>query len=321
MSKKLFIAMLVATALMAVSCDNGDDSGSGSADGPATTSDLVGSWGWNETATYVFNSNGTYTETIWENTVSGQWSLNDDVITFKPSDGEERNSKVVLTGGKAWLVLVQEEKDREKYRHFESYRKLGSTVTSGILSNGRWDNPHNGYRPEEYTEDTDYGFILVVKDGKMDMYVPMWGLRIQGAFTLSDGKLHIETDDDHIWCGIYFEGNTFGWYAYGDPRVDLTEHPELADQQGLNFNPETFALREPFEWKTVNELKAKGEKPVLTDPDYLANPHAFKYLIYEWAEGIHQEAMDLCDFNLCVAANGKEAYGGAVGLNPWLYKR
>jgi len=43
--------------------------------------------------------------------------------------------------------------------------------------------------------------------------------------------------------------------------------------------------------------------------------------MWEWAENTRESALDLCDFDLCVSPDGKEAFGGAVGLTPWFYKR
>ena len=311
MSKRLFIAMLAAAALMIAGCDGVDDPANNTSDGPATNADLVGKWAWNEDTSIEFKANGTYSELMWGTSTSGSWSLDKGVISFRQPDGGEWEATAVLTGGKAWLALIQEDEERG-FRSINNYLKEGATVQSGKLSNGRWDAPFNGVKPAQYTADVDYGLILLIDGNKITMYIPAWGYRIEGTYTLKDGKLHIETDDDHISRGYYLSDNSLSWQASG--RIDDETDTEM------NFNPETFELRPPYEWYSVNDLLAMGKKPSQTDPEYQANPYLFKFLVYEEGESVRKAGLDQCNMKFCVAANGREAYGG-MGVSGWLYKR
>ncbi len=245
---------------------------------------------------------------------SGTWSFKDDKLSVKPADGQgvpPWEANVVLIGGKSWLVLVYDDEyeiDGTTYRNrnFDNYRKAGAAVESGTLTDGRWDAPHSGVKPETYTEETDYNLCLLVEGNNVDLYVPVWGLHIQGSFTFSNGKMHISTDDDHIWKAVEITGDSrsgsIGWNAG-------------------NLNSETFETRGDYKWYTINEIKAMGKKPDPNDPEYVLEPYLFKFMMYEYAENEHESAMDLCNMSLCVADSGKEAYGGFVGLNRCLYKR
>ena len=62
MLKRLFFAVL-AVVFIAVGCDKPETQ---TQDGPAAKSDLVGSWETGGATVVVFNEDGTYTETRWE---------------------------------------------------------------------------------------------------------------------------------------------------------------------------------------------------------------------------------------------------------------
>ena len=317
MTKKLFLSILAATTLLAVSCDKDNP------DGKASKEDIVGSWAVDESTAFVFKADGTYTDSRWGSSVSGTWELKDTKISFAPSREPAWEADYVLTGGKAWLVLIYEDGQGEnKFRSFESFRKVGATVDSGKLSDGRWDAPRGGYKPAEYTKATEYTFCMVIKGKNVDLYVPAWGYRIQGTFTLSNGQMHIDTDDDHIWWGAYRTGDSesgsIGWQAAGPPTDDFEA---TWDYSYGSMNAETFQLQSPYTWYSVNDILKMGKKPDPNDQEYKDNPFAFKFMLYETGEGVRANALDLCDFDLCVAGNGTEAYGGAIGLSPWLYKR
>jgi hypothetical protein len=199
--------------------------------------------------------------------------------------------------------------ESDGFRSVESYRKAGAKVDSGTLGDGRWDAPHTGVKPAEYTAETDYRLCMVVSGKNIDLYVPMWGYHIQGTFTLNDGKMHIEADDNHIWAAKEISvGDSdnwyFGWNAWGDGPDD-----------GPSMNRETFELNGRYTWYTVNELKKMGHEPH-GDTD-----HSFEAAIWATGQQVHDEAMELCNFELCVSPDGKEAFGAAVGLTPWFYKR
>lgn len=317
------IALMAAFALVAVSCNKPDGPENSTDDEKISQSDLVGSWGYDETAVFVFKADGTYTETEWETTITGKWAMNDNKLSFTPNGEEAWDTEFQLIGGKAWLVMISEDGEGEtKFRLCKSYRKLGATVDSGTLTDGRWDATHSGIKPASYEKDTDYTFCMVVKGNNVDLYVPMWGMHIQGPFTLADGKMHIEADDDHIWQAAYKTGDSvsgsIGWSAWGCPAE---EFESTWDDSYGGMNAETFELQKPYTWYSVNEIKAMGEKPVPGDPKYENNKFMFKYMLYEYGENVGENARGLCDFDLCVAPNGQEAYGGAVGLSPWIYKR
>lgn len=302
-TKNHFFAVIACAALLAGGCDNEVDPTSDK----VTSADFVGTWIAGE-SNIVFSGDGNYTEAKWGENFSGKWSFSEanTTLTFTPSSGDARTVKVLLIGGKAWLVLVEE---FDGMRSYESFRKARSNVDSGTLGDGRWDAPHSGVKPAQYTEDADYRLCMIISGNKIDLYVPMWGYHIQGTFTLSDGKMHIETDDDHIRAGkeIDFVDTynwSISWNAWGDKPED-----------GPSMNPETFELRNGYSWYTVNNLKKMGHKPE-SETDF-----SFEAAIWNAAQQLHEEAMELCDFELCVSSDGKEAFGGAVGLSPWFYKR
>jgi hypothetical protein len=150
---------------------------------------------------------------------------------------------------------------------------------------------------------------MVVSGKNIDLYVPMWGYHIQGTFTLNDGKMHIEADDNHIWAAKEIsvgdsDNWSFGWNAWGD-----------GPDAGPSMNRETFELNGRYTWYTVNELKKMGHEPH-GDTD-----HSFEAAIWATGQQVHDEAMELCNFDLCVSPDGKEAFGAGVGLTPWFYKR
>lgn len=322
MAKRFFLAFLAAAAILAVGCEKDDDSGETPSDGEVAAADLVGSWAQNGSTVFEFKADGSFTEDRWGESVSGKWSFEKDILTMTPQGGEAYESKVVLTGGKAWLALIYEyEEGDQKGRSFENYTKVGATVKSAELSSGRWDSPYNGYAPSEYNRNADYSLCMIVDGSKMDLYVPMWGLHIQGSFTFSNGKLHIDTDDDHIWKGCHVERtdtfNSIGWSASGPPS---DEYEKNWDYSYPTMNPETFQLQSPYVWRTISEIQAMGKNPKEYPDLYKADPYNFDFIIFEFSENERSIAMELCDQDLCVAANGKEAYGG-FGPSPWLYKR
>ena len=317
MSKKLFLAMFAAVALIVSACEEKDGPFNG--DEAVTNADLVATWEGQDNCSLVFKADGTFTQSRWGESIDGTWSLSDGKLSFTTKGSEPWYAGAVLTGGKAWLALVYESEDPEyPMRSFENYRKKGATVQSAALTDGRWDAPRDGIKPAKNDKNTSYTFCMIVKGKTVDLYVPAWGYHIQGTFTLEDGKMHIEADDDHIWSGNYIfrdsDGGSIGWSAWGPP--DDENKPETWDDSYGSMNAETFELQAPYRYYTVNELKAMGRKPVKPEDDF-----DFDCRIYTWAEGIHDNCQDLMNFDLCVAGNGTEAYGGAVGLSPWLYKR
>lgn len=344
MSKKYLLTIFAGVAMLAAGCgknnepenkpdkDNPtvtDPSGNPSeepsaepgqpSDSKITSADFVGTWEAEGETAFVFKEDGSYSDTRWGGSSSGIWSYDetDGILSLTATDSETWTTKVILIGGKAWMVFVDESdtEDGGKIRSFENYLKKGATVESGTLGDGRWDAPHEGVKPKAYDENADYRMCMVVSGTKIDLYVPMWGYHIQGTFTLAEGKLHIETDDDHIWAGKEIHkssdgSGSIGWNAWGETEDD-----------GPSMNPETFALSDTYTWYTVNELKAVGKQPVAGDPEYENNPWHIEYMIWEVGEQLHEDAMELCDFGFCVTPDGNEAFGIGVGLNSWFYKR
>ena len=313
MSKNHLFAAIACAALLFAGCGKTNPSNPDQGTNPVveekiTSADFVGTWIADEEYKTVFNADGTCTQERWGESASGTWSYNETegTITITVS-GESATLKARLIGGKAWLVLITE---MDGMRSYESFRKQGAKVDSGTLTDGRWDAPHSGVKPAEYTADADYRLCLVVSGNKIDLYIPMWGYHIQGTFTLSDGKLHIETDDDHIWAGKVINvvdsyNWSFGWNAWGEGPDD-----------GPSMNRETFELLNGYTWYTVNELKKMGHAPDPDKPD-----HTFETAIWDAAQQLHDEAMEFCDMDFCVSPDGKEAFGATVGLTPWFYKR
>ncbi len=307
---------VLAVAFIAAGCDKPENEAQ---DGPAAKSDLVGSWEAAGETAFVFNENGTYAESRWGENITGTWDFNDGKLTCTPTGGQAWDVNIKLIGGKAWLVFIYED---EEFRSIENYRKVGAKVQSGKLSDGRWDSTHSGIKPKEFTPSTDYVFNMIIKGDKVDLYVPMWGYHIQGTFTLENGKMKIETDDDHIWAGKYYETTGdhdwyIGWNAWGSP---IDDDPNWDESYG-SMNAETFALQSPYSYYSVTSLLAMGENPKEHPTEYASDPYQFKFIVYELGEQLRQEAMDLCNFDLCVTADGQEAYGGAVGRGAWMYKR
>ena len=308
-------------AVMAISCDK-DNPGESSGDGKATQADLVGTWEQNGSPAIEFKADGSYKE-LGENSSNGTWSLNNTKINFTSSAGEKWEAEYDLTGGKAWLALIFDDEDG---RFVQNYRKSGAKVESAKLTDGRWDAPRRGKKPEAYTKDVDYSFCMVIKGENVDLYVPAWGYHIQGTFTFSDGRMHINTDDDHIWAGNYLykedEDNWyFGWSMSGSPLDEDDKPDPNYDHSYGSMNAETFELQSPYSYYSVSAILAMGVNPKEHQTEYNQNPWQFKFRIYEIGENIRDIAKDLCDFEICVASNGTEAYGGAVGISPWLYKR
>ena len=307
--KKLLYILVAGVAILAAGCDKtGEDTGKPS-DGKSATADFVGNWTQGGETVFVFKDDGTYMENRWGESSSGRWSFNESgsTITLTKSGAEAETVKVLLIGGKAWMVLIDES---DGMKSCESYRKEGAKVESAAPGNGRWDAPHNGVKPTEYTAESDYRLCFLISGKTIDLYVPMWGYHIQGTFTFNDGKLHIETDDDHIWAGKYIDvvdsyNWSFGWNAWG-------EEPD----SGPSMNRETFELN-GYTWYTVNGLKKMGHEPA-NDTD-----RTFGAAIWNEAVQLHDEAIGLCDLYICFTPDGKEAYGnaGEMGLPLCCYKR
>ncbi|MBR6246782.1 MAG: hypothetical protein IKR15_05435 [Bacteroidales bacterium] len=335
MTKNYFLALIAGAALLVAGCnptinpgpdpsnnpsENPSDNPGTTDDGKVATADLVGTWAKGEDVSYELKEDGSYTEKMYEETTTGKWSFDekDAMLTFTPKEGEAWKVEVRLIGGKTWMVMVYEYEDGGKHYSYDSFRKKGATVESAPLSDGRWDAPHNGEKPAEYAKDTDYNLCLVVAGDKIDVYVPMWGLHIQGTFTLADGRLHIETDDDHIWAGKYIGANFISWSAWDAPSEDFRD---TWDESYGAMNAETFELQKPYQWYSVTEILSRGKDPEKYKDEYDKDPVNFKWMIWEVGVGVRQEALDLCDFDLCVTPDGKQAFGGAVGLTPVFYKR
>lgn len=274
--------------------------------------DLYGTW-QNPSGVYpVLNlkKDGTFTYTAFPDDPEqkGTWSYDGSNLTRTFEGSTDKDvAPVVLTGGKAWLVLVYDDEfeidgTTIRNRICEIYRKKDATVASGTLTDGRWDAPHDGVKPAEYTDQVDYNMCLLIEGNTVDLYVPVWGEHIQGTFTLSDGWMYISTDEDHIWKALEIDVTdqmnwSFGWNAG-------------------NMNPETFELLGEYKWYTINELKAMGQKPGVNDPLW-----EFRFAIYAAAENELDIARNLCGFGFCVAESGTEAYGFCAGMGKCFYKR
>lgn len=351
MSKNYLLAIIAGAALLAAGCNptvnpgpdpsrepgndpsenpSADPSGSPSdpSDNPGTTdddkitsADLVGSWGSGEQTMLVFKEDGSYTDSRWGSTVSGTWSFNetDSILSYTPKDEETMTENVSMIGGKTWLIFSAEITEGEsKSKSFESYRKIGAKVESGPLSDGRWDAPFKGVKPTEYAPDTDYRLCMIISGSTVDLYVPMWGKHVQGTFTFDNGRMHITTDDDHIWGGYLILATSYGWNAWGSPGE---EWDDTWDDSYGAMNAETFELQSPYQWYSVNDILSRGKDPEKYKAEYNNDPFNIKWMLWGEGQSMRKECLNLCDFDLCVTDDGKEALGDAVGLGLWLYKR
>ena len=317
MLKRLFLAALAALFVV-VGCDKPENNTN---DGTATASDLLGTWEMEGVISYTFATDGKYTQVMGRDTVAGTWSLSGSKLSVASERGEEWDADIQLVGGKAWLVVIMEGGEGERqYRNFEIFKKVGATVKSAPLGDGRWDSPRNGIKPQEFTDSTDYTTCMIIKGDAVDMYIPAWGLHFEGTYTLADGRMHIETDDDHIWQAWYYEKEDelnwyFGWTAWDSPL----ENDKDWDVTCSGIFAERLTPQKVYSWYSVTDILALGEDPANAPAD--ADLSSFKYRVYEEGLGIREEALYLCDFELCVTDDGKEAYGGPVPLSPWFYKR
>ena len=279
---------------------------------------------------YVFNDDGTYTvkdiEWDYDGNMSeveshGTWTVDEDskVLTLKSQGGEEQTFDAVVIGGGAWLVLGGEESDEGwNYRWVQNYHKVGQETVSGPLADGRWDAPFDGVVPEEYDRGVDYRMVLLVSGNTVDLYVPVWGRHIQGTFTLENGFLNIETDAEHIWQACWGrraeegDGGFIGWNASGAPSE---EFEDTWDYSYNTIDAETFVPQWPYQWLSVAELKAMGTEP---DGDY---HYTYEELVWDFAQNVLEESLEMCRFDFCVNDEGTEAYSSIVGLDLWLYRR
>lgn len=332
--------MMAAVVLFAAGCSK-DDSESDNLENtnPATSTlkaSLVGQWNdrigntW-ENASYVFNEDGSYVETekVWDDQAGelvdanypGSWTVNEDtrVLTLTPQGEAAQSIQVDLLGGGAWLAFIYEDSgDEWKQRSIQNFHKVGKETVSGKLADGRWDAPFTGFRPEAFTRDGDYRLVLLSSGSNVDLYVTSWGLHIQGSYTLEKGVLIIATDDEHIWQACYGrraetgDGGWIGWGAWGAPSEEFEDTWD--DSYGA-IDVETFIPQYPYQWRSIAELERMGSKP---NGDYAIT---YEEIVWEYAQGIREEARDLSRFDFCVNNKGTEAYASLVGLDLWLYKR
>lgn len=234
---------------------------------------------------HVFKADGTAVceEAAGDNVIEhdGTWSFKDNVLTLNYPGLLEESFDVLLLGGNTVLVVFH---NKSHSHGCDIYYKKNATVVSPALADGRWDAPHNGVKPEVLTSaENDYTVSLIVKDGKLDMYVPAWGFHTTGTFAIENGILKYNVTNS--WQGIWRDKDSYGWSASGPPYDDCKEY---VDDGTPNMNPETFEIKAP--WQTE-----KG--------DPMDNLRITQ------------------DVRLVVTPDGKEAYGIFANLRLWFYKR
>ena len=325
------ILAIAAAVLFVAGCAKDPDDGSTTSAGLETS--LVGEWQkslddeeWIYPI-YTFSEDGTYTvrDIEWDDSgqkeveTSGTWAVNVEAktLTLKPQRGEAQTFEALVIGGGAWLVLGGEESDEGWNSHWvQSFHKVGKVPVSGPLTDGRWDAPFEGVVPEAYTRDVDYRMVLLVSGNTVDLYVPPYGRRIQGTYTLDKGILSIETDAEHVWQACWgrstTNGSFIGWSASGPPSE---EFEDTWDYSYNSIDAETFVPQWPYQWRSAAELLEFGTKPD-TDPRY-----TYEELVWDFAMNFLSESIEMCNFEFCVNDEGTEAYCSMHGLDMWLYKR
>lgn len=288
--KRFFLLALTAiTAISFAACEKqGGENGGGG--GTASEKDLIAAWVETDGTEINFTSDGKVAAKYDDGeTDTYTWSFKDGKLTVSSSDPDEEDEvyDVIFAAKKNALILAQDNnvKSYAGGRYFMMYYKKGAAIPSATLSDGRWDCPHWGVKPENPTDPgNDYRFSLIVKGNTMDMYVFAWGFHITGTYAISKGELTY--NHTNTWQGIFREGGSWGWAAAGPPYED----PRWAnwDYSTPNINPETFAIRPPY---------------VYEEGDPLDNARAFH------------------SFKIVLTDDGKEAYADIANLVGWFYKR
>ena len=327
------ILAIAAAVLFVAGCAKDPDDGSTTSAGLEAS--LVGEWKkslYEEEwiyPIYTFNEDGTYTvkDIEWDDSgqkeveTSGTWAVNVEAktLTLKPQRGEAQTFEALVIGGGAWLVLGGEESDEGWNSHWvQSFHKVGKEAVSGPLTDGRWDAPFEGVVPEAYTRDVDYRMVLLVSGNTVDFYLPPYGRRIQGTYTLDKGILSIETDAEHVWqaCwgrhAISGNGGFICWQASNPPSE---EFEDTWDYSYNSIDAETFVPQSPYQWRSVAELLELGTEP---QNGYTST---YEEIIWSFAKDILDDSLAMCSFGFCVNDEGTEAYSNIVGLDLWLYKR
>lgn len=281
--KFLAVAAAALTCLAACKKDNGNEN-NGTNTG-LTEADMVGTWvvalgdGETDPANLVLNSDGTYTHS-WEGSEedpeTGSWSVKDGKFSIDLADDTE------LMASNTALALIYIDEEFET-RSFALYFKKGATVKSPALTDGRWDAPRWGYKPEKYTETEDYWCSFIVDGSSLDAYILAWGFHMAGTYSQDGGTLKYNVAN--TWQGIYRDSGSWGWSAVGPPGGLGLE--DTWDYTIPNMNPETFEIRSPW-W---NE------------------------------EGNPMENSIISDMPLVITDDGTHAYGVLYSICAWFYKR
>lgn len=282
--KTILKLLAVAGALCVVACNKPD--GNGQTDETSTVvtdSDFVGTWvipGEDGGYTLELKADGSYTATTqWGDedpqVSTGTWSYKDGKFESDLADEAE------LLGEGGAMAFIWNDEESE-IRSFALYFKKGATVKSPSLTDGRWDAPRWGYKPESYTEHEDYWCSLIVDGSNLDVYVLAWGFHMKGTYTQDGGFLKYNVTN--IWQGIYRDAYSWGWSAVGPPTE---AYEDGWDYTVPNMNPETFEVKYPWTIEEGNPL----ENDVISDMPFV------------------------------ITADGKFAYGSLYGIDAWFYKR
>lgn len=274
------LAALAAVSFGFTSCNKDDDKN----DESMSIKDYVGTW--NDSGyTLKIEENGSYSIKGYDEE-KGTCTLNsDNKMKFAPEGGQAYEREARLMGGNTALVFIGGDAN---VRNFQLLFKDGVNVQSGKLGNGRWDAPHDGVKPaDENSVFNDYWISLIVDNGVADLYVLAWGFRVRGTYTHENGVFKF--DSPAFWQGIFRNGDSYGWSAYGAPgSYDPEVYGEYVDDGVANMNPQTFAIKQPW---------------YIEQGDVMENYRAVR------------------DIKLVVSDDGKEAFCSTAGLTFWLYKR
>ena len=281
--KKFFFAAFAVFALSFAACDKegGNDTPSGQ---ESSQSDFVGKWVDNYDDEYEFKADGTVIWTSGENTENHKWSFADGVLKFDLEEEGKMEAVVFkFAAGKNVLGIgTEDDYNGLKSCFYSVLRKKGVTVKTANPSDGRWDAPHSGIKPEVLnSEENDYTACIIVKGNTWDLYLPMWGFHVNANYAINDGI--VTFSNTKSWQGIYRHEGSYGWQASGPP-YDIEDW----DYTKPNMNPETFAIRSPW---------------VTEEGDPMKNMRAVENMAFY------------------VTDDGKEAFGVFAGLAAWFYKR
>ena len=247
--KRFFLLALTAIAAISFAACEKQGGENGGGGGTASEKDLIAAWVETDGTEINFTSDGKVAAKYDDGeTDTYTWSFKDGKLTVSSSDPDEEDEvyDVIFAAKKNALILAQDNnvKSYAGGRNFMMYYKKGATITSATLSDGRWDCPHWGVKPENPTDPgNDYRFSLIVKGNTMDMYVFAWGFHITYDNHPLVKRMKAEDYDKvdyakalKLYADRFKDANNFVFTFVG------------------NINPETFAIRPPYVYEEGDPL-------------------------------------------------------------------